>query len=67
MLTGSAFDCAYAENELSYHQVVNRTLEESFIPAASVPELKALLSEALVTFKAHEQHAARMVAALDCG
>jgi putative membrane protein len=66
-LEGKAFDCAYAENELGYHQVVNRTVESSFIPQARVPELKALLSDALVTFKVHEGHAARMVDALDCG
>lgn len=66
-LEGVAFDCAYAMNELGYHQVVNQTVEGDFIPNATVPELKSLLAEALVTFKAHEEHAARMVAALPCG
>lgn len=66
-LDGKAFDCAYAQNELGYHQLVNQTVEGSFIPNATVPELKALLSDALVTFKAHEGHAAHMVAGLDCG
>jgi len=66
-LKDKAFDCAYATNELGYHQVVNQTVEGSFIPNATVPELKALLSDALVTFKAHEGHAERMVAALHCG
>lgn len=66
-LQGKAFDCAYAENELGYHQVVNQTVEGNFIPSATVPELKALLSDALVTFKAHEGHAAHMVETLDCG
>lgn len=65
-LRGKAFDCAYAENELAYHQIVNQTVEGDFIPSATVPELKALLSEALVTFKVHEGHAGHMVAALDC-
>lgn len=66
-LKGQAFDCAYATNELGYHQVVNQTVEGSFIPQATVPELKNLLSDALVTFKAHEGHAERMVARLNCG
>lgn len=66
-LAGAAFDCGYAQNELQYHQLVNATVEERFIPSATVPELKALLSQALATFKAHEQHAAKMVTELDCG
>lgn len=66
-LTGAAFDCGYAQNELHYHQLVNATVDERFIPSVTVPELKALLSQALATFKAHEQHAAQMVAELDCG
>lgn len=65
-LTGKAFDCAYATNELGYHQVVNQTVEGKFIPEATVPELKELLSGALVTFKAHEKHAEKMVASLKC-
>jgi len=65
-LDGRAFDCAYAENELGYHQLVNRTVEHDFIPNATVPELRSLLAEALVTFKAHEGHAGHMVASLDC-
>ena len=65
-LSGNAFDCAYAENELGYHQVVNKTVAESFIPAVTVAPLKALLEDALVTFKAHEQHAENMVAGLTC-
>ncbi|MGD8325970.1 MAG: DUF4142 domain-containing protein [Sphingomonadales bacterium] len=65
-LTGKAFDCAYAVNELGYHQVVNQTVEGKFIPEATVPELKELLSGALVTFKAHEKHAEKMVASLKC-
>ena len=65
-LSGEAFDCAYATNELGYHQIVNQTVGEKFIPWATVPQLKALLSDALVTFKAHEGHAEAMVADLKC-
>jgi putative membrane protein len=66
-LKGQAFDCAYATNELGYHQVVNQTVEGNFIPQVTVPELKDLLADALVTFKVHEGHAESMVASLNCG
>lgn len=63
-LDGAAFDRAYAENELAYHQFVNKTVEEAFIPAADNEEFKALLGEALKTFKVHEKHAEMMVKAV---
>lgn len=63
-LTGEAFDKAYAANELAYHQTVNKVVGEIFIPAVSNPDLKAFLSQALVTFKVHEDHAGHMVKAL---
>ena len=66
-LSGKAFDCAYAQNELGYHQVVNQTVEGVFIPTVTVEPLKDLLSEALVTFKVHEGHAEQMVNGLQCG
>ncbi|AAV93577.1 DUF4142 domain-containing protein [Ruegeria pomeroyi] len=66
-LSGKAFDCAYAQNELGYHQVVNKTVEGVFIPAVTVEPLKDLLSDALVTFKVHEGHAEQMVNGLQCG
>jgi len=65
-LTGEAFDCAYAMNELGYHQIVNKTVAETFIPAVTVAPLKSLLEDALVTFRAHEAHAERMVDGLQC-
>jgi putative membrane protein len=66
-LTGATFDCAYATNELGYHQIVNKTVAERFIPAVTVEPLKTLLEDALVTFRAHEAHAEKMVAGLQCG
>lgn len=65
-LSGAAFDCAYATNELGYHQLVNKTVAENFIPAVTVAPLKALLEDALVTFRAHESHAERIVESLKC-
>ncbi len=65
-LTGAAFDCAYATNELGYHQIVNKTVAENFIPNVTVEPLKALLTDALATFRIHEGHAVHMVAELKC-
>lgn len=65
-LTGKQFDCAYATNELGYHQVVNQTVENNFIPNVTVAPLKDLLVDALATFKVHEGHADQMVKNLRC-
>ncbi|PWE34006.1 DUF4142 domain-containing protein [Maritimibacter sp. 55A14] len=66
-LSGHSFDCAYATNELGYHQLVNKTVAESFIPAVTVEPLRDLLADALETFRAHEAHAEHMVEGLQCG
>jgi putative membrane protein len=63
-LDGAAFDRRYAQNELAYHQFVNRAVETQFIPAVQNTELRELLRGALEIFKRHEQHAARMVEGL---
>jgi putative membrane protein len=63
-LDGVAFDRAYAANELAYHQVVNKTVGETWIPNIKNPEVKTFLQQALVTFKVHEDHANHMVALL---
>ena len=59
-LRGEAFAKRYATNELGYHQTVNNVVENVFIPQAQNPELKALLTAALQTFKVHEGHAETM-------
>ena len=63
-LSGHAFDQRYARNELSYHHTVNELVEKTFIPKIENSQMKALFQEALVIFKAHEQHAQRMVDAV---
>ena len=63
-LNGPAFDRAYAQNEVAYHQAVNKALETTLIPSASNPELKDLLSTGLKIFQGHEQHAEHVVADL---
>lgn len=63
-LRGAAFDRAYAENELAYHQEVNALVEGTMIPNIDNPEVKALFEQGLEIFKAHEKHAEMMVKGL---
>ena len=60
-LRGTAFDRRYAENELAYHQAVNKLVEFSFIPNIENTQVKSLFQSALKIFKAHENHAEMMV------
>jgi putative membrane protein len=63
-LKGAAFDKAYAQNEVAYHQQVNGALQNTLIPNASNGELKDLLSTGLKIFQGHEQHAGHLVQSL---
>lgn len=63
-LTGTAFDKAYAGNEVAYHKAVNGELQNVLIPSASNPELKDLLTTGLKIFQGHEQHAEHVVQSL---
>jgi len=63
-LKGAAFDKAYAQNEVAYHQQVNGALQGTLIPNASNGELKDLLSTGLKIFQGHQQHAEHLVHAL---
>lgn len=63
-LRGAAFDKRYAENELAYHQAVNKLVEHTFLPNIKNPEVKALFTQGLQIFKAHEKHAEMMVKSL---
>ncbi|MDQ6867707.1 MAG: DUF4142 domain-containing protein [Pseudomonadota bacterium] len=60
-LSGTAFDKAYAENEVAYHEAVNGALESTLIPAAQNGEVKSLLETGLKLFKEHQKHAERLV------
>ncbi|MEK7265286.1 MAG: DUF4142 domain-containing protein [Pseudomonadota bacterium] len=64
-LKGAAFDKAYVQNEVSYHQFVNATLQDTLIPATQNAELKSLLTSALGTFREHELHAENLARKLD--
>src|SRR3954447_25691806 len=63
-LNGAAFDRAYAQNEVAYHQQVDKALETTLIPSAANPELKSLLVTGLKIFQGHEQHAEQVASAL---
>ena len=63
-LKGKAFDRAYAANELTYHQTVNHIVGDVWIPTVQNGEVKEFLTQALVTFRVHEDHAGHMVSAL---
>jgi putative membrane protein len=61
-LKGAAFDKAYIDHEVTYHQAVLDALDKTLIPNAKNEELKALLVKTRPAFVAHLEHA-KMVAA----
>lgn len=58
--SGKAFDKAYIDNEVSYHEAVVKTVEETLIPETKNAELKALLVKVLPTLKMHTEHALKV-------
>jgi putative membrane protein len=63
-LSGAAFDKAYIDNEVAYHQQVLDAVDKVLIPSASNAELKALLVKVRPAFVSHLEHARRLQAAL---
>ncbi len=57
MLKGKAFNKAYVDHEVAYHEQVIDALDTTLIPGASNPELKALLVKVRPAFIAHLEHA----------
>ena len=56
-LKGAAFDKAYVDHEVTYHQNVLDALDKTLIPDAKNDELKALLVKVRPAFVAHLEHA----------
>ena len=56
-LKGAAFDRAYVDHEVAYHQQVIDALDKTLIPGATNDELKALLIKVRPAFVAHLEHA----------
>jgi putative membrane protein len=63
-LEGAAFDKAYIDREVAYHQQVIDALEKTLIPGATNGELKALLVKVRPAFVAHLEHAKHLQASL---
>jgi putative membrane protein len=63
-LKGTAFDMAYIDREVAYHQQVIDALDNTLIPGATNDELKALLVKVRPAFVAHLEHARRLQASL---
>jgi putative membrane protein len=59
-LKGAAFDKAYVDNEVAYHQQVLDALDKTLIPNAKNAELKKLLESSRPAFVAHLEHAKQL-------
>jgi putative membrane protein len=63
-LKGGAFNRAYVDHEVAYHQAVLDAMDNTLIPNANNPELKALLIKVRPAFVAHLEHAKQIQASL---
>ena len=63
-LKGEAFDKAYVDNEVAYHQAVLDALDKTLVPGAKNEELKALLVKVRPAFVAHLEHAKKIQSSL---
>ncbi len=61
-LSGAAFDHAYVDHEVAYHQAVLDAMDSTLIPNAQNAELKALLVKVRPAFVAHLEHAKQIQA-----
>ncbi len=59
-LSGAAFDKAYIDHEVAYHQQVLDAVDKTLIPSASNADLKALLVKVRPAFVAHLEHAKKI-------
>lgn len=63
-LHGAAFDKAYIDHEVAYHQTVIDAMDKVLIPSAQNPQLKATLVKVRPLFVDHLEHAKRIQASL---
>ena len=63
-LSGAAFDRAYVDNEVAYHQAVLDLLDRTIVPAVENQDLKVLLVGVRPAFVAHLDHAKMIQASL---
>ncbi|MGH8170942.1 MAG: DUF4142 domain-containing protein [Steroidobacteraceae bacterium] len=64
-LSGKAFDKAYIDHEVAYHQSVLDAMDKVLIPDVQNPQLKALLVKVRPAFVDHLQHAKQIQSSLD--
>ena len=63
-LSGAAFDKAYVDHEVEYHQAVLDALDKTLIPSAKNEELKALMVKVRPAFVSHLDHAKHLQSTL---
>lgn len=63
-LEGAAFDRAYVDNEVAFHEAVIGVMNEQLVPSAKNAELKKLLVQSGPAFTAHLAHARQLQKAL---
>jgi putative membrane protein len=63
-LSGAAFDKAYVDHEVAYHQQVLDAVDQTLIPNAKNADLKALLVKVRPAFVAHLEHARQLQSSL---
>ena len=63
-LSGAAFDKAYINNEVTYHESVAKVVDDTLIPNAKNAELKSLLESARPIFASHLKHAKELQSSL---
>jgi putative membrane protein len=63
-LQGKAFDKAYVDNEVAYHQAVLDAVDKTLLPSAQNAELKSLIQKVRPAFVDHLEHAKHMAAEL---
>jgi putative membrane protein len=63
-LTGAAFDKAYIDHEVAYHQAVLDAIDKTLVPSSQNAELKALIVAVRPAFVAHLDRAKSIQASL---
>nr|WP_218109978.1 DUF4142 domain-containing protein [Oligoflexus tunisiensis] len=63
-LKGAAFDKAYVDHEVAYHQAVLDAIDKTLLPSAKNAELKSLIAQVRPAIAAHLGHAKQIQAKL---
>lgn len=63
-LKGAAFDKAYVDHEVAYHQAVLDTIDKTLVPNAQNQELKSLIVKVRPAIEAHMKHAQQIQASM---